>query len=73
MNIKIKDISDGGIDLAFIAYPGMLATLTWPNLWSILFFIMLIFIGIDSVFATIDAMVYYVKDLFPFLKKYFSH
>ena len=51
----------------------MLASLDLPNLWSILFFIMLVFIGIDSVFATLDAMVYYVKDLFPFLKKYLSH
>lgn len=69
LEVGIADISKGGIDLAFIAYPGMLGLLSEPTLWSILFFVMLTFIGIDSVFATLDAMAYYLRDLSVTMKR----
>ena len=51
IGVPINEISDGGLDLAFIAYPGLLTMLTWPNFWSVVFFLMLITIGIDSIFG----------------------
>jgi SNF family Na+-dependent transporter len=41
-----NDISGPGI--AFMVYPDALATLPLPQLWSVLFFLMLAMIGVNS-------------------------
>lgn len=63
----IDQITDGGMDLAFVAYPGLLAELGWANFFSILFFIMLVTLGVDSVFGNFDFYQTYVSDLFPII------
>mmetsp|Transcript_29075 Transcript_29075/g.43834 ORF Transcript_29075/g.43834 Transcript_29075/m.43834 type:complete len:226 (+) Transcript_29075:930-1607(+) len=63
-NLEIKDLSTGGLDLAFIAYPGLMTTLSMSNFWSILFFLMLLLIGIDTVFGMFDFIIAYCWDFF---------
>mmetsp|Transcript_25457 Transcript_25457/g.39246 ORF Transcript_25457/g.39246 Transcript_25457/m.39246 type:complete len:335 (-) Transcript_25457:197-1201(-) len=65
LDVPIQDISDGGQDLAFIAYPGLMTTLEWPNFWAVLFFTMLFTVGIDSVFGMYDFSIAYCWDFFP--------
>lgn len=48
INVNIEDLPLVGTDLAFITYPSALCLLPYPNLWAILFFFMLITLGIDS-------------------------
>ncbi len=47
-NIPIDQLPLSGTDLAFVTYPSALCMLPFPNLWSLLFFFMLITLGIDS-------------------------
>ena len=58
-----------GIELPFVAYPAMLAMLPGSNLWSILFFLMLVTVGIDSIFATFDFMQVFLLSEFPVLRE----
>mmetsp|Transcript_39630 Transcript_39630/g.60680 ORF Transcript_39630/g.60680 Transcript_39630/m.60680 type:complete len:221 (+) Transcript_39630:548-1210(+) len=51
LGVEMKDIVKGGWDLAFTAYPGLMTTLAMPNFWSLLFFVMLMMMGIDSIFG----------------------
>ncbi|XP_078267984.1 sodium- and chloride-dependent neutral and basic amino acid transporter B(0+)-like [Rhinoraja longicauda] len=50
-NKPVSEIAQSGFGLAFIAYPEALAHLPWAPLWSILFFFMLLTLGLDTQFA----------------------
>ena len=47
-NIPINNLPLKGTDLAFITYPAILNAMPYSNFWALLFFIMLITLGIDS-------------------------
>ncbi|XP_063791753.1 sodium- and chloride-dependent neutral and basic amino acid transporter B(0+)-like [Pseudophryne corroboree] len=67
---KVSDVVDEGFGLAFIAYPDALAKLPVSPLWSILFFCMLLTLGLDSQFALIETLTTTIQDVFPkFMKK----
>lgn len=48
LNIDIKDIPLSGPELSFVVYPTALTLLPLSNLWSILFYIIMILLGIDT-------------------------
>jgi len=54
MGLKVEDVPLEGITLAFVAYPSLLTQLPGSNLWAILFFLMLVIIGVDSMFGSVD-------------------
>ncbi|XP_067852722.1 sodium- and chloride-dependent neutral and basic amino acid transporter B(0+)-like isoform X2 [Heptranchias perlo] len=61
----VSEVAQSGFGLAFIAYPEALAQLPWAPLWSILFFFMLITLGLDSLFAGLETVVTTLLDQFP--------
>jgi NSS family neurotransmitter:Na+ symporter len=60
----IATVAEPGPGLAFIAYPTAISMMgaTWGPIVGITFFIMLFLLGIDSAFATIEAVVLAFKD-----------
>ena len=77
MGIEIEDIEIEGIELAFVAYPAMISMLPGSNIWAVVFFIMMIVIGIDTINATFDFVMNFLLSEYPIIrtrcrKEYFS-
>uniref|UniRef100_A0A3P9J7Y5 Transporter n=1 Tax=Oryzias latipes TaxID=8090 RepID=A0A3P9J7Y5_ORYLA len=64
-NIPVENVVKQGFGLAFIAYPDALSKLPISPLWSILFFVMLLTVGLDSQFAGIEVLTTCLVDAFP--------
>ena len=53
-----------------MAYPEALSHLPAPHFWSIIFFLMLFLLGLDSAFALFETFLCSVFDAFPFLRSH---
>lgn len=54
-----------GPGLVFIVYPEAIAMMTGSVFWSIIFFLMLITLGLDSTFGGLEAMITALCDEYP--------
>uniref|UniRef100_A0A8C6U9Q5 Transporter n=1 Tax=Neogobius melanostomus TaxID=47308 RepID=A0A8C6U9Q5_9GOBI len=60
--VDIADVAESGPGLAFIAYPKAVTMMPLPTLWAVLFFIMLLLLGLDSQVRSISPGVFEVSD-----------
>ena len=70
LGIDIDQVAEAGQGLAFVIYPTALAKLPLPWLWSVLFFFMLFFLGLDSQFALLETALTAMYDGYPILRKH---
>ncbi|XP_008282736.1 sodium- and chloride-dependent GABA transporter 2-like [Stegastes partitus] len=63
--VPIAEVAESGPGLAFIAYPQAVAMMPLPQLWSICFFVMVILLGLDTQFVSMEAVMTSVIDMFP--------
>ncbi|VEN52504.1 unnamed protein product [Callosobruchus maculatus] len=68
--MPVSTVASGGPSLAFITYPAAISLMPWPNLWAILFFLMMYNIGIDTLFVCLETVVTAIVDDLPYLRKF---
>lgn len=66
---SVKDVVQDGFSLAFVAFPEALSRMPLPELWSILFFLMLFFLGISTEVAYVNVFCSSICDQFVGLRK----
>uniref|UniRef100_A0A8C6Q1N2 Transporter n=1 Tax=Nothobranchius furzeri TaxID=105023 RepID=A0A8C6Q1N2_NOTFU len=65
--VDIAAVAQSGPGLAFIAYPRAVAMMPLPQLWAVCFFLMIIMLGLDTQFVSLEALMTSVTDLYPHL------
>ncbi|CAK1554532.1 unnamed protein product [Leptosia nina] len=64
-NKSIEEVGLEGPGLVFIVYPEAIATMTGSVFWAIIFFLMLITLGLDSTFGGLEAVTTALCDEYP--------
>ncbi|XP_053377145.1 sodium- and chloride-dependent creatine transporter 1-like isoform X2 [Mercenaria mercenaria] len=63
--VPIEKVATQGPGLVFLAYPKAVTQMPLSPLWSVLFFLTILFVGLDSEFASVEAALTTFLDRFP--------
>ncbi|XP_043282022.1 sodium-dependent dopamine transporter isoform X2 [Venturia canescens] len=64
---SIEDVATEGPGLVFIVYPAAIATMPGSIFWALIFFMMLLTLGLDSSFGGSEAIITALSDEFPLI------
>ncbi|KAK0138111.1 Sodium-dependent serotonin transporter [Merluccius polli] len=65
-NVEVEDVArDKGPSLLFITYPEAIANMMGSTFFAIIFFVMMITLGLDSTFGGLEAIITAVLDEYP--------
>ncbi|CAF3516884.1 unnamed protein product [Rotaria sp. Silwood1] len=68
--LPVDQVAKAGPGLAFIAYPQALSIMPGGPFWAVIFFFMLLTLGLDSQFALSDVTISGLLDTFTSLRRY---
>ncbi|KAK3789631.1 hypothetical protein RRG08_050073 [Elysia crispata] len=63
--VSVTDVATQGPGLALVAYPEAISKLPLPQFWAVLFFLMLLLLGLDSQFGQFETVVAGLMEAFP--------
>lgn len=67
--VPIDQVAEKGQGLIFVVFPEALSKISPPWLWSLFFFIMIFFLGLDSEFVIMEGIIKVITDACPSLRK----
>jgi SNF family Na+-dependent transporter len=65
LNSDVRQFAESNMGLVFVVYPEILTSIRGAPFFSVLFFIMLLTLGLDSVFAGAESVYTAISDEFP--------
>ncbi|XP_059921383.1 sodium-dependent dopamine transporter [Gadus macrocephalus] len=69
-NVPLDKVARDGAGLVFVIYPEAIATLPGSSVWAVIFFIMLLTLGIDSAMGGMESVITGLIDEFKCLHKH---
>ncbi|KAF8382184.1 snf-5 [Pristionchus pacificus] len=68
LNVPIDQVVQSGVNLAFVAYPEAISRMWAASVWSMLFFVMLFFLGLSTMFGYLEGFLCCILDQWPALR-----
>uniref|UniRef100_A0A8C4IG97 Transporter n=1 Tax=Dicentrarchus labrax TaxID=13489 RepID=A0A8C4IG97_DICLA len=65
LGLPLSEVASAGPGLAFMTYPKALSLLPVSSFWTVLFFLMILFLGLDSQFVCVESLATALTDMFP--------
>jgi len=59
---QVEQVVADGPGLVFVVFPHALSQMPYPQVWSAVFFCLVLFLGVDSQFATVEVILTSIKD-----------
>jgi len=69
LHVDVRQFTESNMGLVFVVYPEILTSIRGAPFFSVLFFIMLLTLGLDSVFAGAESIYTAISDEFPILAR----
>lgn len=70
-NVDVTDVISGGPGLAFVSYPDAIAKFdVVPQLFAVLFFLMMLTLGVGSATSLVGCVITIICDDFPHFKRW---
>ncbi|CAG9805041.1 unnamed protein product [Chironomus riparius] len=69
MKTDVSEVASSGPGLSFITFPEAILLMPAPQVWAILFFFMMIILGLGSTFAGVQMIITSIIDQWPHLRK----
>ncbi|XP_068145280.1 sodium-dependent dopamine transporter [Drosophila tropicalis] len=69
LGVRIEDVATEGPGLVFVVYPAAIATMPASTFWALIFFMMLLTLGLDSSFGGSEAIITALSDEFPKIRR----
>ncbi|CAG9805042.1 unnamed protein product [Chironomus riparius] len=69
MDADIADVASSGPGLSFITFPEAILLMPASNVWAVLFFFMMIILGLGSTFAGVQLVTTTIVDQWPHLRR----
>ncbi|XP_030296598.1 sodium- and chloride-dependent betaine transporter-like isoform X2 [Sparus aurata] len=64
-DIPIEEFASGGVGMAFISFPKILSSMPVSSFWAVVFFLMILFLGLDTQFVFVESLATSITDMFP--------
>ncbi|KAG1697899.1 Sodium- and chloride-dependent GABA transporter 2 [Nymphon striatum] len=69
LGVPVGKVAAEGVGLAFIAYPEAVSRMSISQLWSVMFFFMILVLGIGTMFGPVSVVMTVLEDRWPSLIK----
>lgn len=73
-NTNVRDVIGDGPGLIFVVFPQAMAKMPYSQFWAVMFFFMLLCLGLNTQFAIVEVVVTSIQDGFPnWIKKHLGY
>ncbi|XP_073336416.1 sodium- and chloride-dependent betaine transporter-like [Pagrus major] len=65
LGLPLHDVAGAGTKMVFVGFPEVLSMIPLSSFWTVVFFLMILFLGLDTQFVCVESLATSITDMFP--------